>query len=673
MKTISKLLILILLLTSTMVLGVDAQGTPTVTVESKTVQLGGTFEVNINIANPSGAAGFQLDLKYDPSILEPVMVQDSVDPSRMVPLVKKGSIGSMITSNIDTTNNLIKVIAVGLNGVNTDGLLCKISFTAKAAGSADLQLNNLKLSNDQGISMPANTVNGTITIPQPASQIPIVSPQGGTFAASPTRITITGIGDIYYITQEGKDVTLDQVSKPDATNSTLYSAPIDITYGQRIALKATDSTFTEAVGYVFEVLAKPTSTVESGTYSERKQVSLTTANQGTTIYYTLDNTDPRNPMNNSRKLYMGTFLINTDTTLKATAYKNDVYSELSEYNYTFSLGKIVGKLTYNNAPLAGITVKLKNGETLLKTVNSDSNGDFSFGSLSPATYKVIAGGTKGYTEKHNIVDIALSDIKTSDFDLLKGGTIVGKVQNEEGTPLSGITVYASAGSTDSGYYTYTVTDTNGLYRIEGLKNGTFKVYTQNNLGMIDDAKENITITLGKLEDLKLYPLTLKNPPIATLTGTVTEGGQPISELWVSTYNYDTGYWAQVQTNAQGIYSINDLTPGNYDLNYYKWENDDQISGYVSGVNLVQGSNTYDITIPAGITLTGKVTDNSDPAVGLGGVNVYLWGDGYGSATTDENGNYTIKRLTPGNYTLEVESSNTFYVDTRTDKKLTLSE
>jgi hypothetical protein len=111
------------------------------------------------------------------------------------------------------------------------------------------------------------------------------------------------------------------------------------------------------------------------------------------MYYTLDGSNPTLATNTARKVYAGLINISNTSLLQAVAYKNGVYSQISSYNYPFSLGSISGTVTYHGAALAAQTVKLKQGGSVIKTTATLSDGSFSFPGLFNGTYSVVAGGT----------------------------------------------------------------------------------------------------------------------------------------------------------------------------------------------------------------------------------------------------------------------------------------
>ena len=94
--------------------------------------------------------------------------------------------------------------------------------------------------------------------------------------------------------------------------------------------------FSEAAWYNFGIKPAPVTAVPgSGEYDKKIDVALSTETTGAEIYYTNDGSDPRE---NGGILYTGTPLtIFKDTTLRATAKYNGVYSDVTSYYYIFNI------------------------------------------------------------------------------------------------------------------------------------------------------------------------------------------------------------------------------------------------------------------------------------------------------------------------------------------------
>lgn len=81
----------------------------------------------------------------------------------------------------------------------------------------------------------------------------------------------------------------------------------------------------------------PTFNPLSGIYVTEQTVSISCSTSGAKIYYTIDGSDPTN----SSIAYSKPFLVNTDMTIKAKAFKNEMIdSEIATANYQIILEKV---------------------------------------------------------------------------------------------------------------------------------------------------------------------------------------------------------------------------------------------------------------------------------------------------------------------------------------------
>ena len=80
----------------------------------------------------------------------------------------------------------------------------------------------------------------------------------------------------------------------------------------------------------------PTASPPAGSYDAGKDVTLTTGTKGAVIYYTTDGSSPKESA--TRINYSSPIKINSDTKLKAVAYKDSVYSHDAVFTYTIKNG-----------------------------------------------------------------------------------------------------------------------------------------------------------------------------------------------------------------------------------------------------------------------------------------------------------------------------------------------
>lgn len=429
----------------------------------------------------------------------------------------------------------------------------------------------------------------------------------------------------------------------------------------------------------YPVLCAPVASPVPGNYSSVQRVSLRASDPADYIYFTLDESDPADPENAYRQLYSGPILVNRNLTINAVTFREGRFGEVVSFEYSINLAGISGNVTYSNLPVAEIPVKLKNENgVVLGSVNTNSQGGYAFPALRNGTYVVAAGGSGGFSTIES-EPITLDDTNRQfqqNFELFKdSGTITGVVQVPEGYSPEGILVYAQSDSTWS--YSEVYAEQDGSFRLEPLEPADdYQVFTRNDQGLVDASVNNVVVTAGQPTALT-DPLALVAPQLATLSGTVSEVNNqqektPVKDMWISVYSPSTNCWGDVQTDATGSYLISNLVVADdYFISYYSW--DDNLYGTLEGIQIKSGANIQDIDIPAGYQITGTVKRDSGGGelVPQADINVWVSGPTWGSAITDGQGNYTIKHLLAGTYTVEVDMWDTFDVDSRTDKTVTL--
>ncbi|MFC1694264.1 SUMF1/EgtB/PvdO family nonheme iron enzyme, partial [Candidatus Latescibacterota bacterium] len=139
----------------------------------------------------------------------------------------------------------------------------------------------------------------------------------------------------------------------------------------------------------------------------------------------------------------------------------------------------------------------------------------------------------------------------------------------------------------------------------------------------------------------------KHPSTYTLTGRVLEDGSGLYNVAVIIKYGDDNYF--VTTDSNGSYILRSLSPGTYTITPFMSDytfNPSSTSITISGSDVT----VADITaIPSTYTLTGRVLEDGS---GLYGVAVNIkGGDVNYTVTTDSNGSYILRSLSPGTYTI----------------------
>jgi Chitobiase/beta-hexosaminidase C-terminal domain len=158
------------------------------------------------------------------------------------------------------------------------------------------------------------TYVSTATGGQQTAATPVISPTTGTFT-SPQTVTVTDAtpnSTIFY-TIDGSQPT---------TSSTQYTASFQVSTTTTVKAIATAPNFLQSASATSVITinapsqtSTPLISPVTGTYSSPQTVNITDATSGSTIFYTVDGSQPTT----SSPKYSGAFPVNTTTTVKAIA------------------------------------------------------------------------------------------------------------------------------------------------------------------------------------------------------------------------------------------------------------------------------------------------------------------------------------------------------------------
>ncbi|MBF0431402.1 MAG: cadherin-like beta sandwich domain-containing protein [Fibrobacteria bacterium] len=230
---------------------------------------------------------------------------------------------------------------------------------------------------------------------------------------------------------------------------------------------------------------------------------------------------------------------------------------------------------------------------------------------------------------------------------IETGTITGTIKDKEGKALAGVVVTAD-GEQFAG-----LSDSNGIYTLDDIPEGTYKVhFNRAGYGTIEPI--TVTVTKGKTttieEEIKLEPflVTLKGKVI--LKGSAKRGADANGVEGVG-----------IKVPYQSAFTVTD-SKGEFTLTGVSADVD-QIIAALSGAGwgkhtiTVQPGETQDgiiiILDREGGAIVGTVKDNNGNPVK--NIKVEAIGGGI-SATTDENGTYRLENV-PSNVPVDVKSGN----------------
>jgi LysM repeat protein len=145
-----------------------AQGGAIVRVAPPTQQIGvgQNAMVEIRIDNVSGLAAADVELRFNPGVLQ---VQDA-DPSRDGIQISQGNFPSPDFVAMNTADNTTGIIRYALTQLpphqpaSGGGLMASITFRAVNAGNSDVAFNVVNLANAQGQPITASPQGGTVVV-----------------------------------------------------------------------------------------------------------------------------------------------------------------------------------------------------------------------------------------------------------------------------------------------------------------------------------------------------------------------------------------------------------------------------------------------------------------------------------------------------------------------------
>jgi protocatechuate 3,4-dioxygenase beta subunit len=306
-------------------------------------------------------------------------------------------------------------------------------------------------------------------------------------------------------------------------------------------------------------------------------------------------------------------------------------------------------------PVAGSRVSLnEEGDTsgfAGNTTNADGSGNFLFDHLRGGRYLLTATTAAGTTAPKEVV---LGENQAQSGILLQataGALVHGTVTGLPPAQLGGVRVNASLPS----YTGSAVTDDSGNFSIPNVPNSPAAMLRLTAITAPISGRST-TQSVSIEEGVTDVPVQIEFQGASSLSGRVTQGGQPMSGLIVIASGDGSGAQGRftTQTDSNGSYSIQGMTDGDYQV-------------MVSGQGLsyrkqlsVSGATAGDLVLPT-VSVTGSVVDSSTGQPVSGATVQAETGAETQTvtmkrATTDSNGNYTIDNVDAGTYQVTARST-----------------
>jgi len=251
------------------------------------------------------------------------------------------------------------------------------------------------------------------------------------------------------------------------------------------------------------------------------------------------------------------------------------------------------------------------------------------------------------------------------------GSIAGTVTDAaDPSGLAGVCVTAT--STDGGFGGFggATTASDGTYEISNLPPDSYTVVFDPTCGATvtsSDSPQQYSSAVSVAAGGSVTGIDAALTAGGSISGTVTDAADPsgLAGVCVSAQSADGGIgFASAVTAADGTYSLTGLSADSYTIEF-----DPTCNGIDASADIAQ-STAQPVALGAGAAVTGinaaliaggsisgTVTDAADPS-GLAGVCVTALsadgGTGSGTATTADDGTYTITNLPPDSYTVEFD-------------------
>ena len=333
--------------------------------------------------------------------------------------------------------------------------------------------------------------------------------------------------------------------------------------------------------------------------------------------------------------------------------------------------------------VAGVTVTLRQGATVVATAVTDLDGLYSFPGLAANTYSVTMTVPSGYTATtvvtRSVTVVAGQTVTTADFGLDPGASIgdlvwidldADGVRDPLEVGLAGATVTLRQGTTVMGT---AVTDAAGAYTFTGLAAGSYTVTLTPPAGYGATTANPVAVTLSTGQNVttadigaRLLPASIGDTVFDDLDG---DGVQLLGEpgyvgATITLFSGATPL-ASTTSGAAGAYLFSGLAPGTYTVAVtvptgYGATTVTSRTVTVAGGDAVT---TADFGIrQLGATIGDRVWSDLDGdgtqdggETGLSGatVTLSLGATVIGTATTGATGAYSFSSLAPGTYTVAV--------------------
>jgi 5-hydroxyisourate hydrolase-like protein (transthyretin family) len=311
------------------------------------------------------------------------------------------------------------------------------------------------------------------------------------------------------------------------------------------------------------------------------------------------------------------------------------------------------------------------------SAQTGADGTYTVSDLPTGNYVVEFYGTGSYIPQYyegqasyanaSPVSVTAGQVTTGvNAAMLSNGAISGTVTDAStGNPIAGAYVYVYD---SSGYYeTSATTNSSGVYTTPGLPAGSYTVEVDATGYAPFTYSGTVSVSVGTTTSGINAALTLDG----AISGTVTDASGQTDLGSVSVTAYDSGgsYATSTTTASDGSYTLNNLVPGTYELEFTPSSGQNYLPQYYHGESTLASADPVTVTsgktttgIGAGLVtggqITGKVTDSATgQPIQYAYVELLNASGGYVSnVSTAADGSFTLTGLPTGTYTLSFSAS-----------------
>jgi Carboxypeptidase regulatory-like domain/PDZ domain len=294
----------------------------------------------------------------------------------------------------------------------------------------------------------------------------------------------------------------------------------------------------------------------------------------------------------------------------------------------------------DHTPVAGAIITLRSEEWITDarghlTTVSDETGRFSFTGVTPGRNQVSA--TTDHARTLQPVHVIAAMPPTSEDVICEVAVLrsVSGIVTDHKNGVAGLSLRLTKQVTHDGPPGNAVTQADGSFVLEGVEAGDYTMTIQNHPLKGDAGKVHV----GKSD---VEGLVLEVERFGSISGRITHDGKPVEGADVRASG------AQTTSDANGHYELHDLEHGTHQI----YAESRRIGSFASGPSVALDSGEtktgVDIELDLSGSIAGIIVDQDDAPVGGATLDFsLLHGSDTGSATTADNGSFTVNALSGG--------------------------